>query len=333
MTALHYSFIIPVYNRPDEVAELLESLTHIKGDYSFEVVVVEDGSTETCESICERFRESVPIQYHFKTNSGPGDSRNYGMSVAKGDYFIILDSDCVLPEGYLNEVDAALDKEFVDCYGGPDAAGDRFTDLQKAINYTMTSFLTTGGIRGGSENLGKFQPRSFNMGLSKAAFKQSGGFGKIHPGEDPDLTIRLWGLGFETRLFEKAYVYHKRRISLKLFYNQVRKFGMVRVILNKWHPETAKVTYWFPSFFLLGMVLAIGLALIGRFELAIVFMFYVLAVGVHSFFLNGMKVGLLSMVAMVIQFIGYGSGFLSSYVQLQIFKKDERIALKQLFFK
>src|SRR5690606_5718482 len=203
---MYFSFIIPVYNRPDEINELLQTLTKQTYTSDFEVVVIEDGSTINCQSVVDEYINKLNISYYFKTNSGPGDSRNYGMRVAKGDYFIILDSDCLIPENYLVEVNTYLNNSFVDCFGGPDAAHESFSDVQKAINQTMTSVLTTGGIRGASEKLGKFQPRSFNMGISKEAFEASGGFGKIHPGEDPDLSIRLWKMNFKTALIPNAYV-------------------------------------------------------------------------------------------------------------------------------
>lgn len=259
----NFSFIVPVYNRPDEVEKLLFSISQLEYNKDFEVVIVEDGSTVTCETVCSRFRESVNISYYFKTNSGPGESRNYGMRKASGNYFIILDSDCILPGGYLQAAERALELDYVDCYGGPDAAHDSFTPLQKAINYSMTSFFTTGGIRGGSEKLDKFQPRSFNMGLSKEAFEITRGFGKIHPGEDPDLSIRLWKAGYRTRLIKDAFVYHERRISWKLFFKQVNKFGMVRVILNKWYPDTARVIYWLPSLFVVDLIFSITCFLLG----------------------------------------------------------------------
>ncbi len=333
MIPLNFSFIIPVYNRPDEVGELLESLSLLEGNIPFEVIIIEDGSTVSCKLECDRFRESLNIHYHYKNNSGPGDSRNVGMTLATGDYFIILDSDCVLPANYLNEVNEALALEYVDCYGGPDAADDKFTNLQKAINYSMTSFLTTGGIRGSSENLGKFQPRSFNMGLSRAAFLRSGGFGKIHPGEDPDLTIRLWKLGYDTRLFKKAYVYHKRRISFKLFYKQVNKFGKVRVILNKWHPHTAKLTYWFPSIFSLLLVIGIIASVAGSYWILSVLTCYLLIIGIHCTFKNGLRVGAMTVIATVLQFLGYGMGFMYAFWVINILGKDERMYFKQLFFK
>ena len=333
MQNLYYSFIIPVYNRPKEIEELLESLTKLEGDIKYEVVIVEDGSTVTCESVCSRFRESVNIKYYFKQNSGPGDSRNYGMQKASGNYFIIYDSDCIIPQQYLVEVDRELQTEYVDCYGGPDAADGQFSNIQKAINYSMTSFFTTGGIRGGSEALGKFQPRSFNMGLSKKAFDQTKGFGKIHPGEDPDLTIRLWKAGYRTRLFREAYVYHKRRINFQLFIKQVRKFGKVRVILNKWHPETAKMIYWFPTVFILGFILSILLSIISFPYILYFYLLYVLIVFLDSTLKNGIIIGSMSILAIFIQFYGYGTGFLNSFIQLKILGKEERKVFPNLFFK
>ena len=198
---MYFSIIIPVYNRPDEINELLESLlqSSYKGEY--EIVIVEDGSTIACEEVVAKYSNSLNISYYYKSNSGPGDSRNYGMKKAKGDYFIIFDSDCIIPDHYLSEVEKELNSNYVDCFGGPDKALKSFSNIQKAINFAMTSFLTTGGIRGGSEKISKFQPRSFNMGISKKAFLDSNGFGNIHPGEDPDLSIRLWKLGYETDCF------------------------------------------------------------------------------------------------------------------------------------
>src|SRR5690606_25618915 len=246
---LSYSFIIPVYNRPDEIDELLQSFTELAFLESYEIVIVEDGSSLKADKVVQSYNEKLDISYYDKPNSGPGDSRNFGMQHAKGNYFIILDSDCILPKHYLSEVDTFLQQNYVDCFGGPDAAHDSFTDLQKAINYVMTSFLTTGGIRGRKHSLHKFEPRSFNMGLSKDAFLKTQGFGKIHPGEDPDLTQRIWKSGFQSAFIEKAFVYHKRRISWKKFHQQVRKFGLVRPILLTWHPTSRKISFWFPTLF------------------------------------------------------------------------------------
>ena len=254
---MYFSLIIPVYNRPDEIDELLESLVLSDYDKPFEVVIVEDGSSIPCKNNLEKFVNKLDISYYFKENSGPGDSRNFGMKKAKGDYFLIFDSDCIIPKEYLSEVSKNLQNMYVDCFGGPDKALDSFSDIQKAINFAMTSFLTTGGIRGGSEQIDKFQPRSFNMGLSKKAFEASGGFGNIHPGEDPDLSIRLWNLGFETKLFSSAFVYHKRRIDWNKFSIQVTKFGKARPILNSWYPKYSKITYFFPSAFIIGLFVSL----------------------------------------------------------------------------
>ena len=228
-----YSFIIPVYNRPDEIEELLVSMITLLFIKPFEIVIIEDGSTLSSEHVIAKFSDRLNISFYKKENSGPGDSRNYGMQKAKGNYFLILDSDCILPENYLSEADKSLSENYVDCFGGPDAAHESFSDIQKAINYVMTSFYTTGGIRGGKQQVDRFQPRSFNMGLSRKAFVATGGFGKIHPGEDPDLTIRLWKKGYKTKLIPEAFVYHKRRISWSKFHTQVQKFGKCRPIFTK----------------------------------------------------------------------------------------------------
>lgn len=257
--SLSFSFIIPVYNRPNEIRELLESLLEQTYDKPFEVVIVEDGSTISSKEVVEPFFKILDINYLEKDNSGPGDSRNYGMQRASGNYFIVLDSDCILPPQYLKEAEKSLQEDFVHCFGGPDAAHESFTSIQKAINYAMTSIFSTGGIRGSESTINKFQPRSFNMGISKEIFDTVGGYGKIHPGEDPDLTIRIWNKGYETKLIPHAFVYHKRRIDWYKFFIQVNKFGMVRPILNKWHPGTAKITYWFPTMFCLGLIGAIVL--------------------------------------------------------------------------
>ncbi|MGJ8684147.1 MAG: glycosyltransferase [Nonlabens sp.] len=327
-----FSFIVPVFNRPEEVEKLLLSISKLDFQDDFEVVIIEDGSTRDCKSVCSRFRESVNISYFFKPNSGPGDSRNYGMQRAQGNYYIILDSDCILPQSYLKSAQAALKANYVDCYGGPDAAHESFSSLQKAINYSMTSFFTTGGIRGGGEKLDKFQPRSFNMGLSKKAFEMTGGFGKIHPGEDPDLSIRLWQAGFKTRLIKEAYVYHERRISWKLFYKQVKKFGMVRVILNKWHPQTKKLIYLLPSLFITTFCVSIILLLVGFPWLFSIFGLYFLMIFIHSSILNGIKIGFMSVFAVFIQFTGYGHGFLKSFFHLKVLRKKEQKQFPYLFF-
>lgn len=334
MDALNFSFVIPVFNRPDEIDELLKSIVNLKSKLECEVIIVEDGSTIPCLTVVESYRSQLNVSYYSKPNSGPGDSRNYGMSVANGNYFIILDSDCLLPETYLEIVTKNLTEDYVDCYGGPDAAHDSFSDLQKAINFAMTSFISTGGIRGGKKGAKHFQPRSFNMGLSKEAFKASGGFGTIHPGEDPDLAIRLKNLGFRTALFEDAFVYHKRRISWKKFYQQIYKFGMVRPILNTWHPETNKPVFWLPTIFCVGFAIAIV-------SLALNFKLFAILYGCYflvAFLLalsttkNG-TIAVLSLLAILIQFFAYGYGFLKSTLILQLSNTSPEHLFPNLFFK
>ena len=331
---LQFSFIIPVYNRPEEIHELLQSFVEMKTDENFEIVIVEDGSTIPSKTVVEGFKPILNISYFHKKNSGPGDSRNFGMKHAKGNYFIILDSDCILPVNYLREVSKSLQQEYVDCFGGPDAAHESFSNLQKAINFSMTSFLTTGGIRGNKNSVDQFQPRSFNMGISKRAFEASQGFGTIHPGEDPDLSIRLWKLGFETKLFPKAYVFHKRRISWRKFYKQVYKFGSVRPILNQWHPATKKITYWFPTMFSIGFLLAICLCFVSLPWLLLIYILYfMLAFLVALWNTRNLSVAVFSLLAIGVQFFGYGYGFLKSTIRLQRSKQDPETLFPELFFK
>ena len=330
---MHFSLIIPIYNRPDEIDELLESLTIQTYSSNYEIVIIEDGSTITCKHIIEKYSD-LNVSYYFKPNSGPGDSRNYGMNVAKGDYFIILDSDCIIPANYLQTVHEELSKEFVDCFGGPDAALDSFSNIQKAINFTMTSFLTTGGIRGGSEKLDKFQPRSFNMGLSKNAFIASKGFGNIHPGEDPDLSIRLWKLGYKTKLISKAFVYHKRRIDWNKFHTQVNKFGLARPILNSWYPEYTKITFWFPTLFLLGFLFSVLCVIFNFPYFLYCYLAYFSILFISSLWQNkSLEIAFYSIVAAVIQFYGYGKGFLLSFIKVQVLKQQPEIAFPKMFFK
>lgn len=333
MEPLHFSFIIPVYNRPEEVHELLESFTELQGDFDYSISIVEDGSSISSEQVIAQFADQLNIAYYFKENSGPGDSRNYGMSRAEGNYFIILDSDVLLPKDYLQVVSKSLATEYTDCFGGPDAAHSSFSDLQKAINFAMTSFLTTGGIRGGkdSEN---FQPRSFNMGLSKRAFKASGGFGTIHPGEDPDLSLRLLNLGFKSKLIKDAYVYHKRRISWTKFYQQVYKFGMVRPILNAWHPSSERFIFWLPTLFVFGVVLSIVLVLFQIKWLVYLYLIYFLVAFIFAL-VSSRKIGLafLAVIAIAVQFFGYGIGFLKSTLAIKFLKQNPEEKFPKLFFK
>lgn len=331
---MYFSIIIPVYNRPDEMEELLSSLEQQAYPASFEVVVVEDGSTIKSEEVIHRHSQKLRISYYNKENSGPGDSRNFGMQHAKGSYFIIFDSDCIVPAPYLSEVQKALENGYVDFFGGPDKALDSFSDIQKAINFSMTSFLTTGGVRGGSEKVNKFQPRSFNMGISKSAFIASGGFGDIHPGEDPDLTIRLWELGFSSKLIPEAFVYHKRRIDWDKFAIQTMKFGKARPILNSWYPNYQKLTYFFPSMFLIGFCLSLFLLLFVQDLLFKLFCIYFLMIFILSSVQNrSIVIGFLSIIATWIQFKNYGFGFMNSLFKIHILKKKPQEAFPELFFR
>lgn len=335
MKGLLFSFVIPVFNRPQEVKELLDSFLSLEGNYQYEIVIVEDGSTQSSEHILEEFKTDLNISYYFKKNTGPGNSRNYGMNKAKGNYFIILDSDVLLPSNYLTEVTTFLNKTYYDCFGGPDTAHTSFSNLQKAISFAMTSVITTGGIRGGKKHVNKFQPRSFNMGLSRRAFVDTQGFGNIHPGEDPDLSLRLLKLGYKTVLIPNAIVFHKRRISWSKFYTQVNKFGMVRPILNKWHPESRSIVYWFPTLFSIGLLTSILLLVfkVVTWPLYLYVFYFILAL-IISFIVNkNIIVAIQSILAILIQFFGYGYGFLKSSLMVGLLKREPNKVFPLLFFK
>lgn len=328
---LNLSIIIPVYNRPQEVEELLVSLCEQTYEEPFEVVIVEDGSTKTAKKIIEQFTDKLNIHYFFKANSGPGLSRNYGMKKALGNYFIILDSDILLPKHYLQSIHNALTENYTDAFGGADASHSSFTTIQKAIGFSMTSVLTTGGIRG-NKNLKKFQPRSFNMGLSKKAFEKTGGFGKQHYGEDIDLTFRLWENNFESQFIEKAFVYHKRRTTWQSFFKQTFNFGAARPILNKQHPNTAKITYWFPSLFILGLLFSVIAFLLGFKWFLVFYAIYFIAIFLDSLLKNkSLLVAFASIVATFIQFLGYGLGFLRSFFRVSVLNQPIEKAFPKMF--
>ncbi|MEO2060972.1 MAG: glycosyltransferase [Mesonia sp.] len=328
-----YSFIVPVYNRPNEIKELLESFLVMQVSSTYEIVIVEDGSTISSEEVISEYASKLNILYLKKQNTGPGDSRNYGMQRANGSFFLILDSDVVMPAHYLAAVDAYLDQNQVDCFGGPDAAEENFSAIQKAINFTMTSFLTTGGIRGKEKSVKSYEPRSFNMGISKKAFETTKGFGKIHPGEDPDLSIRIKKAGYQIGFIKEAYVYHKRRIDWQKFYVQVNKFGKVRPILNDWHPETSSVVFWLPSLFSLGLVVSLALVFFQIYVGVTVYAFYLLLIFIGSSIENkNLLIGILSLRATLTQFLGYGFGFLKSTYYIRIRSKDPKKVFPELFF-
>ncbi|MGY6650169.1 glycosyltransferase [Wenyingzhuangia sp. IMCC45574] len=308
-----YSFIVPVYNRPQEIDELLYSLTKQEFHKPFEIVIVEDGSDFPAKEVVDTYQDRLDIQYFVTQNEGAGMARNFGMTHADGKYFIILDSDVLVPSNYLKRVHKALKENYTDAFGGPDAAHPTFTNLQKAINFSMTSVMTTGGIRGKKKSVGKFQPRSFNFGISRKAFEKTGGFSEMKYGEDIDLTFRLWNHGFETQLIEKAFVFHKRRTSLDAFFQQTHKFGTARPILNKKYPGTAKITYWFPSVFILGFISASILFMAGYWQLIIAYYLYFTLLLMNALLVTkNAAVAFLTIITTLIQMAGYGFGFLKS---------------------
>lgn len=314
-----YSIVVPVYNRPDEINELLASLQQLEYK-NFEVIIVEDGSVKKCDSVVSRYSSTLNIRYFFKSNSGPGPSRNFGFNNARGEYFIVFDSDCIIPPHYLDAVEASLVVHRWDAWGGPDRAHQNFTLIQQAMGYTMSSVLTTGGIRGGKQHIGVFQPRSFNMGLSKHVFEATNGFSFTHFAEDIELSIRMVQAGFKVGLITDAFVYHKRRTNLKQFFQQVFNFGRGRVLVGEAHPSEIKITHWFPSIFTVGFAL-LWLTPIVSLQLfhfgVLMFLLYISAIGIHAtLHAKDIRVGIMAIPSALIQLWGYGTGFLAQKFRL-----------------
>ena len=363
---MKYSIIVPVYNRPDEVDELLESLSS-QTLKDFEVIIVEDGSQKPCKDVCDKYADILDLHYYNKENSGPGQSRNYGVERAHGKYVIILDSDVVLPTNYLTAVNSSLftlhSSLNIVAWGGPDAAHPSFTPVQKAISYSMTSFFTTGGIRGGKAKLDKFYPRSFNMGILREVYQKLGGFSKMRFGEDIDFSYRIVEAGYLPQLFPEAWVWHKRRTDFRKFFRQVYNSGIARINLEKRHPGTLKLVHLLPMVFTLGVIgclllLAIGAGLyiegewldanglrptdnmhqgIG-FVLCVVGLLPLLCYSSVIFIDSSIRnrslwVGLLSVPAAFTQLMGYGFGFIESWWKRCILKQDEFTAFEKNFYK
>lgn len=332
-----YSIIVPVYNRPNEAEELLESLTRQKGDIDFEVVIIEDGSSVTCKDVCEKYMDRLKLSYYLKENSGPAKSRNYGALLAKGEYLIILDSDVVVPEGYLMAVDKALNERQLDAFGGPDKAHSSFSDTQKAISYSMTSFFTTGGIRGGKKKLDKFYPRSFNMGIRCEVYNALGGFADMRFGEDVDFSIRIYKGGYRCGLIPDAWVWHKRRTDFRKFFRQVYNSGMARINLYKRHPESLKIVHLLPMVFAVGVLtLVFGSGVLQSWLPMIpLLLFALLIFSDASLQEKSLKIGLLAVVASYIQLLGYGFGFISAWWKRCVLRQgDENLqAFRDTFYK
>ncbi len=349
---MKYSILIPVYNRPDEVDELLGSLC-AQTVGGFEVIVVEDGSAVPCADVVSRYAGRLDVHYYSKPNSGPGPTRNFAASKASGEYLIILDSDVVLPPGYLAAIDGELRREPCDAFGGPDRAHPSFTPVQKAINYAMTSFFTTGGIRGGKKKLDKFYPRSFNMGVRASVFRELGGFAAMRFGEDIDLSTRILHSGHETRLMPEAWVWHKRRTDLRKFFKQVHNSGIARIHLSKRHPGTLKLVHMLPAAFTVGCalllaVLVAGIAMaaacpasashgaaalcltVGLAPLLLFALVILLDATVRN---RSLHVGLLAVAASYVQLTGYGTGFLRAWWQCVVLGHGEFEAFRGNFYK
>lgn len=337
---MKYSVIVPVYNRPSECEELLESLTH-QTQRDFEVIIVEDGSSVPCRDVVERYADKLAVHYYDKPNSGPGQTRNYGVERANGEYVIILDSDVVLPEGYFAAIDAELAANPCDAFGGPDRAHESFSTTQKAINYAMTSFFTTGGIRGGKAKLDKFYPRSFNMGVRREVYQALEGFSAMRFGEDIDFSTRIFKSGYRCRLFPEAWVYHKRRTDLKKFFKQVHNSGIARIHLSHRHPGTHKLVHLLPAVFTLGVAFLLVLALlslcfgceIGTLMSLSPLLLFALLIGVDATRQScSLAVGVTAIAAAFVQLTGYGTGYLSAWWRCNVRGEGEFEAFSQTFY-
>ena len=330
---MKYSIIVPVYNRPDEVDELLESLTK-QTLKDFEVIIVEDGSIKPCKDVCEKYANILDLHYYAKENSGPGQSRNYGAERSNGEWLIILDSDVVLPEGYLEAVEKSLaSSTSIEAWGGPDAAHSSFTPVQKAISYSMTSFFTTGGIRGGKAKLDKFYPRSFNMGIRRDVYLKLEGFTKMRFGEDIDFSYRIVEAGYMPRLFPEAWVWHKRRTDFRKFFRQVYNSGIARINLEKRHPGTMKLVHLLPTVFTLGVIGLLLITLIFTYACVPIILYSAIIFIDSSIKNKSLWVGLLSIPAAFVQLMGYGFGFIESWWKRCVLKQDEFTAFEKNFYK
>lgn len=331
---MKYSFIIPVYNRPDEVDELLQSMTR-QTLTDFEVIVVEDGSVRDCKNVCDSYAGRLDLHYHMKENSGPGQSRNYGAERARGEYLIILDSDVVLPDGYLQSVDDELKARPADAFGGPDCTHPSFTPTQKAISYSMTSFFTTGGIRGGKKKMDKFYPRSFNMGIRRDVYMALGGFSRMRFGEDIDFSIRIFKAGHACRLFPGAWVWHKRRTDFRKFFRQVYNSGIARINLYKKYPESLKIVHLMPAAFTAGTALLVVLAAVmyQPLWLAPIVLYALMILADSSLQNRSLRIGLLSVAAAFVQLTGYGLGFFNAWWKRCIRGGNEFSAFDKTFYK
>lgn len=327
-----FSVIIPVYNRIDEVRDLMESLA-LQSCKDFEVVIVEDGSSAPCKDVVEKYADRVDASYYYKENEGRSIARNHGLEHAKGDYFIFFDSDCVIPPDYFKILSEALDRNPLDCFGGPDAAHESFSTTQKAINYSMTSFLTTGGIRGGKVQLEKFVPRTFNMGYSRKVYEKVGGFREMFS-EDIDMSTRIRQAGFSIGLIREAYVYHKRRVNMRLFTRQVYVFGMSRITLKLLYPDSLKLVHTLPAVFVIGSVGLIALSILWKWWCILPLAAYILAIFITALFsTKSLVIALKAVPASILQLSGYGLGFIKAFTTKILLRRgrniEEEVAIRK----
>lgn len=319
-----FSLIVPVYNRINEVADLMESLA-AQTFRDFEIIIVEDGSTEPCKDIVESYNDTLQVKYFHKSNEGRSIARNYGIEHSSGDWLVFVDSDCVLPPDYFRKLHDELHSSNLDCFGGPDAAHTSFTPVQKAISFAMTSFLTTGGIRGGKMQMEKFVPRSFNMGYTRDVYNNVGGFREMFS-EDIDMSTRIRNAGYNIGLLRNCHVFHKRRVDFRKFWRQVHVFGMSRITLKLLYPGSLKLVHTLPA---LAVIFGVILLLLGIFLSPWVLLplaVYAMAIFITAIInTKSLKIALLAVPASAIQIIGYGTGFIKAYFTKIILRRGRNI--------
>lgn len=330
---MRFSIIIPIFNRPEEIVELLDSLTMQSTKENFEVIIVEDGSQITCEKEIQHYFAELDLKYHTQKNQGPGPARNFGAAHAQGDIFIFFDSDCIIPTDYFEKVNNHLANDPLDCFGGPDRAHSFFTPIQKAISYSMTSPITTGGIRGGKKQMDKFYPRSFNLGIRREYFERLKGFADMRFGEDLDFSMRAVESGIKVGLIPEAFVYHKRRTRFKAFFKQVFNSGVARIELSIKHPGTLKLIHFLPSLFTIGYPLLLVMAIYIWPWFWVPFVGFMVLIFIDAFSrMKDFKVAWLSIWASLFQLMGYGSGFIKAVLIRKILKKGTFQSFEQTFY-
>ncbi len=335
------SVITPSYNRASELEHLMRSISAQSIDHNlFELIISDDGSTDDTEALINSWQEkaSFSIKYISQENKGPGAARNHGLEKSIGELILFIDSDCEAHPKWIETIVDEYHKSEFDACGGPDGGKKDFTLLQKAIDYSMTSFFTTGGMRGHSEKMiSKFYPRTHNMGVKRDKYEAVGGFGNLRHGQDIEFSHRIRTSGGKIRFIKNALVYHRRRTSLRQFIKQVFNWGVARINLGKIDTAMLEPVHFLPS---LSILLSLFIILIiyqldwGISEIFLLF-FSPLSIICLLGALNkkDLRVFPILLLVIPIQIFGYGLGFLQAYIRRFIFNEAELVGFKKNYYK